>query len=291
MSVPQYWLLVGTRQNWNVSFENGNIWGLKEFREVLALWNMLREGDKLLLYVSKPVTGIVGIGTVRTKFRQTTPLWPQEVRDGAVIWPLRFEFDIEYCLSPAQWNDRCYRDNDLQLITRMVFQCVPITKAIRVRQHFALPSDLTEPRTAVPIRAEEAACPSPPSHEEMKARLRDIGTIQGFVAEEEYAIEGNRLDVVWRRVQRSVPTYAFEVQLAGDVYHALAKLKRAYELWNSHIFLVARADVHHKFQELLSGTFHEIGERIRFLDLASLIELHKRKMSYKELERQMGILA
>ena len=60
--MQQDWLLVGSEKNWKVAFENSNIWGLKEFREVEALWNMLREGDGLLFYVSKPVQGIVGFG-------------------------------------------------------------------------------------------------------------------------------------------------------------------------------------------------------------------------------------
>lgn len=68
-----YWLVVGTPKNWETSFQNGNIWGLKEFRELAALWNLLEEGDKILLYVSAPVSGVVGCGTVNTKFRQTTP--------------------------------------------------------------------------------------------------------------------------------------------------------------------------------------------------------------------------
>lgn len=43
--MQQFWLVVGSEKNWKVSFENKNIWGLKGFRELLSLWNMLREGD------------------------------------------------------------------------------------------------------------------------------------------------------------------------------------------------------------------------------------------------------
>ena len=64
--MQQFWLIVGSQKNWQVAFENNNIWGLKDFRELSALWNMLREGDGLLFYVSKPVHGIVGFGNVAT---------------------------------------------------------------------------------------------------------------------------------------------------------------------------------------------------------------------------------
>jgi len=106
----------------------------------------------------------------------------------------------------------------------------------------------------------------------------------------EYPIESNRLDVVWRRVTGSVPTYAFEVQVGGDIYHALAKLKHAYDLWNSHIFLAADPTARMKYDELLAGTFHEISNRARFLQLADVAELHRRKRSYRDFEREMGII-
>jgi hypothetical protein len=47
-----------------------------------------------------------------------------------------------------------------------------------------------------------------------------------------------KLDVAWRRVEKGSPTYVFEVQIGGDLYHAIGKLKHAHDLWNSNIFLV-----------------------------------------------------
>jgi len=285
----QYWLLVGTERNWKFSFQNGNLWGLKDFRESLALWNLLQEGDKVLFYVSKPVGGVIGIATVTTKFRQTNPLWPEETRRNEVIWPLRFEFDVEYCLSPSLWGTKCYRETNLQLITRMVFQCIPLSVSQAIRSYFGMPVDEPE-KILGPSLVSPVATPSTINHGVLKQQLSEVGRIQGFIAEEEYPIESNRLDVVWRRVERSVPTYAFEVQVAGDIYHALAKLKHAFDLWNSHIFLVASLDAKPKFDELVSGTFHEVEGRVRFLQASQVAELHKRKTSYREFERALGII-
>lgn len=284
----QYWLLVGTERNWKFAFANGNLWGLKDFRESLALWNLLREGDRVLFYVSKPVSGVVGIASVRTKFRQTNPLWPEEVRRNQVIWPLRFEFEIEYCLSPVLWESKCYRETNLQLIARMVFQCVPSSVASTIRAHFGLSND-------EPDRPKSLTVPTVPErplsdHTALKHQLSEVGRIQGFLAEEEYPIESNRLDVTWRRAERSVPTYAFEVHVGGDIYHALAKLKHAYELWNSHIFLVASLGAKPKFDELVSGAFREIEGRARFVQAVHVAELHKRKTSYRDFERALGII-
>jgi len=285
----QYWLVVGTQRNWRVGFETGNIWGLKDIRELNALWNMLREGDGLLFYVSKPVHGIVGFGRVATKFRQTNPLWPEEIRRNEVIWTLRFEFDVEYCLPPHLWQTHKYTSQDLQLITRMVFQCYPIEEVNAARIGLGLAPVLESPSASLGEPAASTAADAV-THGEAVADLVEIGRIQGYVSDKEYLLESTRLDVVWRRVERSVPTYAFEVQVEGDIYHAMAKLKHAFDLWNSHIFLVAGNKARAKYQELLAGTFHEVADRMQFIEIGLIKELLTKKRDYKSMEQSLGIL-
>jgi len=286
--MQQFWLLVGSEKNWKVAFENKNLWGLKDFRELRSLWNMLREGDGLLFYVSKPVHGIVGFGHVVTKFRQTNPLWPEEIKRNEVVWPLRFEFDIEYCLPPSLWKSHRYTSHNLQMISRMVFQCYPIEEVNAARISLDL-KPLTETTKLPLVEPRIAAEPDAIKHDDLKAYLAEIGRVQGYIADEEYPLESTRLDVVWRRVERSVPTFVFEVQIGGDIYHAMAKLKHAYDLWNSHIFLVAAMGDKSKYQELLSGTFHEVAKQMRFIEVSSVKELLGKKRDYKEMERGLGI--
>jgi hypothetical protein len=81
----------------------------------------------------------------------------------------------------------------------------------------------------------------------------------------------------------------FEVQIGGDIYHAMAKLKHAFDLWNSHIFLVATMSDKGNYQELLSGTFHEVADQMGFIDISSIKELLEKKRDYKNLERTLGI--
>ena len=286
--MQQFWLIVGSQKNWEIAFENNNIWGVKDFREVRSLWNMLREGDGLLFYVSKPVHGIIGCGHVGAKFRQTTPLWPDEIKKNEVIWPLRFEFDIEHCLAPSLWKTHCYTSQDLQLITRMVFQCYPIEEVNAARVALGLrPATETAHPTLVEIISKTDTVKT--SHGELKSYLCEIGRIQGYIADEEYRIESTYLDVVWRRVERSVPTYVFEVQIGGDIYHAMAKLKHAFDLWNSHTFLVATLADKSKYQELISGTFHEVQNEMRFIDAGAVKKLLEKKLAYKDMERSLGI--
>jgi EVE domain-containing protein len=180
--MQQFWLIVGSEKNWKVAFESNNLWGLTDFRELRSLWGMLRDGDGLLFYVSKPVHGIVGFGNVVAKFRQTNPVWPEEIKRNEVIWPLRFEFDVEYCLPPSLWKSHRYTSHDLQMISRMVCQCYPI-------------EEVNAARIALDLKPLIEAAPLPPAdlgvgneitakHDDVKAYLAEIGRIQGYIADE-----------------------------------------------------------------------------------------------------------
>lgn len=147
---------------------------------------------------------------------------------------------------------------------------------------------ISEP-TAEYVGVSETMVKPPTSHNEIRETLVQIGKLQGYLAESEYPFDIGRLDVVWRRVLNSVPTYVFEINVGGDIYHALAKLKHAYDLWNSHIYVVASENEHNKVDNLLSGTFHEINDRINFIELEQVEELYKKKRSYMDFEKALGI--
>ena len=281
-----YWLVVGIAQNWLTAFKRGNIWGLKETQR--HLWQSLSENDRVLFYATHPVSGIIGHGIVRTKFKQTEPLWDEEIHKNKVIWPLRFEFDVEFCLSPDKWVTEKIASKELwpragfQLLRQDVGE--RLVSAIEA----AKPLLVSEPSVefvSVAKKIEKA----PSSHEQLKKTLVQIGYLQKYISQEEYPFDIGKLDVVWRRVEQSVPTYVFEVHVGGDVYHALAKLKHAFDLWNSHIFIVASEAERNKVEDLLSGAFHEISSRIKFIGLEQVEELYKRKKDYLDFEKELGI--
>lgn len=288
-----YWLVVGTTKNWHTAFKHGNIWGLKETQR--HLWESLNENDTLLFYATNPVGGIIGYGVAQTKVKQTQPLWPQELEERKVIWPLRFEFDVEFCLSPDKWaRDRIISK---ELWPRAGFQLLSesmgkkLVSALRAFEYTTKDSEpvfIAEP-TAEYVGVTEIKEKTLPSHDQIKETLVQIGKLQKYIAQEEYSFDIGKLDVVWRRVEQSVPTYVFEIQVGGDVYHALAKLKHAFDLWNSHIFIVASEKERSKVENLLSGTFHEINSRIKFIELGDIEELYKRKKDYLDFENELGI--
>lgn len=73
-----YWLVVGSKKNWDTAFQHRNIWGLRKTQRLL--WESIDEKDKVLFYATQPVGGIIGYGIVRTKFIQDKPLWPDELK-------------------------------------------------------------------------------------------------------------------------------------------------------------------------------------------------------------------
>ena len=287
-----YWLVVGSPENWRTAFKHGNIWGLKETQHLL--WERINENDLLLLYATQPVSGIIGHGVVRTKFKQSRPLWPKEISERKVIWPLRFEFDVVSLKVPDKWLSM--KVTSKLLNPRGGFQMISsevgreLVNSLGTTEYIIpqISASVAEtPSLLAP--SQEKLAKGITSHDLIKKALVQIGRLQSFIADEEYPFDIGKLDVVWRRVELSVPTYVFEVNVGGDVYHALGKLKHAFDIWNSHIFIVASQADQRKVDQLVSGTFHEIGPRLKFIELAQVDELYERKKAYRDFERGLGI--
>ncbi|GAI22350.1 unnamed protein product, partial [marine sediment metagenome] len=218
-----------------------------------------------------------------------------ELKKYEVIWPLRFEFDVDFCLPPDKWvgekivSKELWPRSGFQLLDQTTAKTLVslMGKAEYVSKDTA-PLSIAAPATEY-VGVTETVGKSLPSHKELQTKLVEIGKLQNYLAEPEYSCDLGRLDVVWRRVTKSVPTYVFEIQVGGDIYQALAKLKDAFDLWNSHIFIVAPESERRKVNNLLSGAFHEIGSRINFIELEQVDELYQRKKNYKDFERELGI--
>jgi len=128
-------------------------------------------------------------------------------------------------------------------------------------------------------------------HDKLKEKILELGKIEGYIVEKEYKFPDidERLDVVWRRVAASVPTYVFEIQIGGNLHQALAKLKHAYDIWNSNIFLITTKDSVEKVQKLLSGSFHEIKDRIKILTVEQINEVYELQIKDHKLKKQLGL--
>jgi hypothetical protein len=126
-------------------------------------------------------------------------------------------------------------------------------------------------------------------HDQVKEKLREIGRLQECLSETECKINGERLDVAWRRVAASVPQKVFEVQVSGNLWSAVGKLKKAHLLWNSQPFLVLQRAERPKADDLLAGPFLEIKKSVIVRDIEAVDELYIRVKRADESRQQFGL--
>lgn len=281
-----FWLALGKLENWISAFNFGNTWGLKLSQK--TLWDQLKTGDNILFYVTSPISGVVGVGELTTKFRQDRPLWPEEINKGEVIWPLRFQFNISGLLTRDDWEKKRVRINDLNMQLRIGFQNLSNSNGMEVMKRLDR-SQRDTSSSETELQDQSIKRSSFNEHNRIRDLLIEMGKMQTYFAEKEYPMDGYRLDAVWRKIYSGVPTYVFEVQVGGSVEQAIGKLKHAHDKWNSNIFIVLDNKDENKAKNLLSGTFHEIRDQVRVIKLEEIDKLYEMKRTFKEKEKVLGI--
>lgn len=284
----QVWISTGKPENWETAI-SGNIWGVNE--SLRHTWEKLQKGDLLFFYATKPIKGIIGVARIENKFKQDRPLWAQELKENKVIWPYRFDFKVEFLLPRLNWESR--QVGTVGLKVKIIAGLSPIkdkeaVKLLLQKMDQAWNTEfvkLVEKIPKKPLKKEEVNL-----HDQIKEMLIDLGKIEGYIAEKEYVFTdtGERLDVVWRRVAASVPTYVFEVQIGGNLHQALAKLKHAYDIWNSNVFMISEEKDIQKINQLLGGAFHEISGRIMVLTVEKIKKVHEIQIEDNKLKKEIG---
>jgi len=289
----KFWVLSGNSlENWEKGIKDG-IWGVRDKKGLRRFWERLSKGDILVFYVGRPISGVVGFGRTGAKFKQDKPLWPDEVRANEIIYPFRFEFKTEYCLPKKTWHEKKISISDLKIGYWAGLN--------PLRDRSAIKALTTRMEKSWGVFLEEK--PSGPAHvkdikevygtnlhNKIKEMLYEIGKIEGRISEKEYPLDSERLDVAWRKVDKGVPSFAFEVQIGGDIYHALAKLKHASDSWNSELFIVIRNEDRAKVEELLSGTFHEIRNKINIVSVEKVERLYDLQSEDQRLKAEIGLV-
>lgn len=288
-----HWIILGPEKSWETAFNQQGIWGVKE--ALYPEWKALDPGDIVFFYVTKTVRGVIGVGRLATKFIQDRPLWPDEIEERRVIYPYRFEFHIDHLIEQKEWKTKKIPIGLSIQEMRRGINLLKEETAEKLRKAFRKEFNLTLPlseekRSEDLILKTTALEKHPLNHTKLKQLIFEIGRLNRFISEKEYPMENEKLDVVWRRIERSVPTYVFEIQVGGDIYHALGKLKHAFDLWNSNIYLVAREGDMQNAEVLLMGTFHEIKDKIKKIAIPKIHELYKQKLRWINLEKEIGLL-
>ncbi len=61
-------------------------------------------------------------------------------------------------------------------------------------------------------------------------------------------------------------------------------------LWNSNIFLIISEKDIEKANVLLSGTFHEIKDKVKIITSQKVFELYQQKKRWVDIEKEIGLL-
>lgn len=282
------WVLTGDEANWEVAIRD-NIWGVREGR-LKSYWNRLQKGDILIFYAKSPTHGVIGIGITENKFRQDKPLWPDEVRENKVIYPYRFEFQAIYYLPVEKWRKDNISIEDLRIGYQAGLN--PLSNPDKIKEILLRIKEKWNADLPVFEYKEEKKTEKKISlHDQIKEKLYQIGQLERFYCQKEYPIDSERLDVVWRRAPspKAVPTRVFEVQISGSIHQAIAKLKHAFDIWNSEPFLIIKKESKAKADELLSGTFHEVSDVMKVITTDKVEELYKSLLGNEELKKKLGL--
>jgi len=138
-------------------------------------------------------------------------------------------------------------------------------------------------------RAERKTPSWVPSHNEVRDMIHEIGKFEGRITEVEYPIDGYRLDVVWKKIKAGNPSHVFEVQMGGNLFEALTKLKHAWDKWNSKPILVTTDEYMEEAKRLLEGSFHEMERVAHIINWKKVRELHRLEKKVAEIRGEIGI--
>jgi hypothetical protein len=128
-----------------------------------------------------------------------------------------------------------------------------------------------------------------PKHREIVEAVYSLGELIGYKPEKGYRHKGYWFDVVWHRPPRIGPKYVFEVHLKGSLEAALLRLKHAYDLWESQVFLISTEDQLKEAQEKFLGELHEIKDKVILLNIKEVEEFYNFKGRFEWLERKFGL--
>lgn len=128
-----------------------------------------------------------------------------------------------------------------------------------------------------------------PDHNSIRDMIKEIGDLEKYVSETEYHFDHMILDAVWKKTRSSYPAVVFEVQIGGNYYEALSKLKHSWDKFNSKLVLVTTEKFEKKVDDLLDGSFHEIREQIRIVNWKRIDELYQAARKLTALRSELAL--
>jgi predicted RNA-binding protein len=302
-----FWIITTTAESWELTkTHNVHAFNREADRDKIKL------GDKAVCYLVRSDPPVfVGVDEFAKPWEEAKePFWPEEKAEGKVLWPWRFQVtplkrgavdarrlsrQLSFVENKDAWSvyfmgglanfGRPIPESDYQLLfdelarSPVTFEVKPAAKPKVSAAAKILPKKREIPQRRGP----------PPSHNELRDMIRDIGLMKNLVAETEYPINDLKLDVAWRTEVQKAPSRVWEVHIAGNFYEALAKLKHAWDYWRADPFLVTTEKYEEQARSLLGGTFHEIKPHIRIIHWQDIVKLYRLLRDTTDTEKGLRI--
>ena len=304
----QSWLFIGKTKNWEKALSQPiPIWGLKTSFQ--SYFNSIKIGDLLWFYSTSPVSGVIGLGAVKDKYIDNTNLvWPEEIKNQRVIWPLRFRIQVLKVLPAFKWKDDNIKIKDFELFWQTslhllnekhvnellkrsevsfgninlenIYAGASIATAEKVSENSILFEEATEKKSEL-------------NHSNLKNKIAEIGKLQFYYSEVEYTIplpnEKKNLDVVWKRELEGVPTYAFEIELSGMLERAIDRLVIAYKKWNSRPRIIIPKDYSDKLRNVADLTGRDFRTQLKIYEPEQIADLYNKKLDLRRFEKNLEL--
>jgi len=262
------------------------LWALKE--SLYSRWVSINEDDYILFYNAGK---FIYVGKVYFKYpfaessQQVSfgnslaeSIWGKDV-DGKT-WPfLLFLKEVKEIDLPLTKLNELAGYNLKSVAGFMKIKEEKASKVIEYLQHFYIKPSI---KATAPSQVEL-------QHNEIVDIIYALGELIGYKPEKKWRHEGYEFDVVWFKPPRVGPKYVFEVQMKGSLEAALLRLKHAYDLWESQIFLVSTEDQLEEAQQKFLGELHEIKDKVTLLEVKDVKNFFDFKGKFEWLERKFGL--
>jgi len=303
------WLFAGSAESWKLSLSQAPLpWGFES--SLKDYFRIMKSGDIAWFYVTKPVEGIIGYGSVKENYIDNRELL-SEKPEHAIMCPLKVKVQVIKSLLPDEWETRCLKINDIPFMKDASLQILNPESAETIYNRslkifeanlytaYGAGANIINPVVADKgkeiIYADDimTADENKTTHKDTQNIIAEIGTLQNYYTQLEYPIrltnENKNIDVVWKREITGVPTFAFEVELSGQIEKAVSRLKHAYVNWNSRPRIVIPNEVRDKLKNQISLEDKNFREQIKSYSLEEIIHLHRSKIALRDMEKQMEL--
>jgi hypothetical protein len=265
------------------------LWGFPDGKNNRAKWKLIEIGSPVLFYGDyKGKPGVWLRGVVIDKFENKEPVkyWIQ----NPTGYPLQIRVEVWPKLKNAEpiTKEELVTIFDLKKVNIRYGWSLEVYDKEKKIEIFKKAFDEFEARNLIKV---DIAKPTEPSHSKIKEIIYQTGVVEGKFPIKEYKMDdGRKLDVIWRKTTASVPNWAFEVQLGGNVTEALSKVKHAWDIYNSIPIIVTTESQLDVVNKLLEGSFHEIKEIIRVTTLEEIKKFYDIKIKLRNMKNKLRII-